>query len=209
MKFAEINRRYTEAVAEWLAKGYTINTATMSGTQGELAKIDLTDGKEIIRVVLGTFGQPCTRIDGKYYSLQGVELIVGSVTDRATPNVPDTWQTVWNEHLDVISREEFFEIGQRYDTHRKWYGTKAEAMAQQDKNRERDEARRTSSRIELPEEAKGVVLSFVRRQPKCKSVKIADITKVTKEYRYRTEDGHFRDYARYTVVASGQTYKMK
>lgn len=54
MKFESINLRYTEVIAEWLAKGYTINFATMSGHQGEISKIDLTDGKEIIRIMLDT-----------------------------------------------------------------------------------------------------------------------------------------------------------
>ena len=52
MKYADINRRFTEIVAEWLAKGYSINTASMSGSQGETAKIDLTDGKEIVRILV-------------------------------------------------------------------------------------------------------------------------------------------------------------
>ena len=29
MKFADINKRFTEIVAEYIAKGYTINTKTM------------------------------------------------------------------------------------------------------------------------------------------------------------------------------------
>ena len=55
MKFADINKRYTEIVNEYIAKGYTINTATMSGSQGEIAKIDFTDGTEIIRIRVASF----------------------------------------------------------------------------------------------------------------------------------------------------------
>ena len=209
MKFEQINRKYTEAVADMLAKGYTINTATMSGTQGELAHIDLTNGKEIIRIILASFGHPVVKLNDKYYCFDGIELIIGRVTDRVTPNSPDTWQTVWNEHLDVIRREEWYVIGQRYDSNKKYYGTKEQAIAQQDKNRERDIARRTEKRVDLDEAAKAIVLPFIKRQPKCKSVKLGDITKVTKEYRYHTKDNHFREYARYTVVARGQSYTLK
>ena len=31
MKYADINKRYTESVAEYISKVYAINTATMSG----------------------------------------------------------------------------------------------------------------------------------------------------------------------------------
>ena len=52
MKKQDINRIYTEKVAELLACGYQINTETMSGSQGEWAHIDLTDGSEILRVLV-------------------------------------------------------------------------------------------------------------------------------------------------------------
>lgn len=35
MKYIDINQKFTAKVAEYIAKGYTINTATMSGSQGE------------------------------------------------------------------------------------------------------------------------------------------------------------------------------
>jgi uncharacterized protein YeeX (DUF496 family) len=85
MKFAEINRRYTEAVAEWLAKGYTINTATMSGTQGEFAKIDLTDGKEIIRVVVAAYVKKLRDLPTKIAKLvnpHDIDLAEGVLTEE-------------------------------------------------------------------------------------------------------------------------------
>lgn len=35
MKYAEINKAFTEAVVAKIAQGYTICTQTMAGTQGE------------------------------------------------------------------------------------------------------------------------------------------------------------------------------
>lgn len=55
MKYADINKRYTEIVSEYMAAGYTLNSSTMSGSQGEIASIDLTDGKAIIRVLVSRF----------------------------------------------------------------------------------------------------------------------------------------------------------
>ena len=124
MKFESINRRFTETVAEWLAKGYTINTASMAGSQGEIGKIDLTDGKEIIRVLLDTFTMHPTRESGRCYSLEGVKLIVGRVTDMVTPNSEDTWNHIWNNLLEVLTCEEYFQIGRVHRDSSKWYGTK-------------------------------------------------------------------------------------
>lgn len=50
MKYIDINQKFTAKVAEYIAKGYTINIATMSGSQGEVAHVDLTDGKQVVRV---------------------------------------------------------------------------------------------------------------------------------------------------------------
>uniref|UniRef100_UPI003FEF6566 hypothetical protein n=1 Tax=Gemmiger formicilis TaxID=745368 RepID=UPI003FEF6566 len=55
MKYIDINQKFTAKVAEYIAKGYTINTATMSGSQGEVAHVDLTDGKQVVRVLLDSF----------------------------------------------------------------------------------------------------------------------------------------------------------
>ena len=55
----DVRRIYTQKVSELLAKGYQIHYETMSGSQGELAHIDLSDGNEILRVLLereGNYG---------------------------------------------------------------------------------------------------------------------------------------------------------
>ena len=55
MKFIDINREFTAAASSYMAQGYYINAGTMGGSQGEVAHIDLTNGTEIIRVLLTTF----------------------------------------------------------------------------------------------------------------------------------------------------------
>ena len=52
MKKQDIRRIYTQKVTELLTQGYTIYPDTMNGSQGEIAHIDLTDGNEIVRVLL-------------------------------------------------------------------------------------------------------------------------------------------------------------
>ena len=43
-KTKDINELFTKVVNKYLAKGYVFNLNTMSGSQGEIAKVDLTNG---------------------------------------------------------------------------------------------------------------------------------------------------------------------
>ena len=89
----------------------------MGGSQGEVAHIDLTNGTEIIRVLLTTFNN--------YLGTEGVELIVGRVKDDIKPNQEDRWNTVWNERLEVISNKKFYRLNNRAQDG--FYGTEEEA----------------------------------------------------------------------------------
>ena len=44
MKSTEINAIYAAKISEFLNAGYQINTNTMNGSQGEIAKIDFRKG---------------------------------------------------------------------------------------------------------------------------------------------------------------------
>ena len=122
MKYADINRRFTEIAAAWLAKGYIINTASMSGSEGETAKIDLTDGKEIIRILVDRFSDYAENVEG-------VEITVGKALDAdVRPNSNDNWATIWNNRLEVLRQERFFKIGESRVSGTQ-YGTEAEAKA--------------------------------------------------------------------------------
>lgn len=48
----DIEKAYTDKINEYIARGMWVNVNTMSGTQGETAKIDVTDGESIYRIRL-------------------------------------------------------------------------------------------------------------------------------------------------------------
>lgn len=75
MKFIDINREITAAASSYMAQGYYINAGTMGGSQGEVAHIDLTNGTEIIRVLLTTFNN--------YLGTEGVYICEACGTDEA------------------------------------------------------------------------------------------------------------------------------
>ena len=122
MKYADINKRYTETVSEYLARGYTINTRTMTGSQGDYAHIDLTDGTEVVRIMVDTFHEWTDT------SLDGLEIVVGRADSEVIPNSENDYHTLWNNKLEIISKERFYEIGEDR-RHGKFYGTLEQATA--------------------------------------------------------------------------------
>ena len=203
MKFEQINRRFTEKVAELLSQGYIMNSTTMGGSQGEIAKVDLTDGKKIVRVMLST-EHDWERIGDRFYTFDKVILTVGVNTDKVRIHGSDRFcDTIWNQHLADITTEEFYQIGRRGN----WYGTKEEAVAQQDKTMERLDLEKGGKDI-TSEAAARIVLPFIRRQPRCKSVTVGDIEKIKKKVMYFYDERDSRP-VKYIVTARGHRYTLK
>lgn len=190
MKYANINKRFSEIVAEYMSKGYTINTASMGGSQGEIANVDLTNGTEIVRVLVDSFSE----YNG--HSLHGVEITVGKVTDNVEPNRPDTFMNiVWNQHLEIISTERFYNIGDyRCDN----FGTKEQAEKAAEISEERF-ARRRAAKVEFvpSEKALDLAVKIVREKLGYRRVCRADV-RLSKNDRTN----------KYTVAYNGKTYTI-
>ena len=108
MKKQDIRNIYTQKVTELLNQGYTIFPDTMNGSQGEIAHIDLTNGSEILRVLL-TREHRWERGEGGYTG-DTILLTVG----RAAPDtrVYDNWDgTVLNNRLEPRFQIEWDWIG--------------------------------------------------------------------------------------------------
>ena len=107
MKFTDINTIYTQKVGEYIAAGYTINSNTTGGSQGEICKIDLRKGDEVIRVLMDT----------EIHNFRSsVVLVVGRNNDqRISNNVGRTgWDTIWNNQLEIIEKRTFWQMKKRY-----------------------------------------------------------------------------------------------
>lgn len=189
MNYADINKRYTATVAEYMAKGYTINTRSMCGGQGDYAHIDLTDGTEVIRILVDTFHE-WTDI-----SLDGLEIIVGRANSEVIPNCENDYRTLWNSELDIISRERFYEIGADR-RHGKFYGSLEEATAAQQLKYRRYVAKHTASKPEdITAKAMEIAKRIIRREFKVKRICEADV-KVSKSGKS------------YTVSYKGKAYRL-
>ena len=164
----DINRAFTEKVTELLSRGYQIYPSTMGGSQGEIAHVDLYRGDEIIRVLLDHSASHGGKPDG-------VRLIVGRNTDRIRMNCFDKLDnTIWNNHLEILSEIEFCQIGENF------YTDAETGRAIQKKRDVRRKARRETIRRDLPDAFKCAALKYVQRQPRMKSCKLSDVTRVTR-----------------------------
>ena len=197
MKKTTVERMYTAKVAELLNQGWHIHTSTMPGHQGEVAHVDLTDGSEIRRALLCremTWG----RSDADFYGHK-IIILVGKNTDPIWPG----WDsTLWNTHVEVCSQIELAEIQE--PTRRNpegWYTDMATAREIQRIRNERREARRIPTEKVLGTAFKSIALRWVRKQPRMKSTKLEDITKVA---RYTNSAGS----TGFKIEAKGKTFTL-
>lgn len=84
MNRQEVNGNFAAKVMEYISHGYTISSQVMNGSEDEISKVDVSDGKETIRILMKKEHFKCY---GEILSI-----IVGRVAGN---------------HLEVISEEKF------------------------------------------------------------------------------------------------------
>lgn len=104
----DIRRAFTEKVNEYLVQGMEISVRTMSGSQGEISKVDLTDGKHIYRVRLER-DHRFFEEDFFFGSCDTIELIVERYEDDGR-NVFDTWGTLWSGKGELIEEKKWYSL---------------------------------------------------------------------------------------------------
>lgn len=107
--FAEINKEFTRTVAAYIAEGYIINTRTMAGSQGEIARVDLTRDGELLRVLLEHTFEHGKTLTGRRYYLNAMKLTVGRCTEPVETDSFSTWATVWNDKLEILRERLWYE----------------------------------------------------------------------------------------------------
>lgn len=160
----EIDTLFTNKIREYLDKGYIIHTYTMSGSQGEQAKVDLYNDTEIIRILITSHYRT---------SISGLKLIIGRNTNKVYGRPTDI---IWNNDLQIIEEHEFIKLSDNYFVTPEEY----EPIKAVRKKRDHLKYRNNADYIEFKQDAKERILPFVKRQPKCRSTRLSDIEKVYK-----------------------------
>ena len=178
----DIEKAFTEKVQEYLMKGYRFYSEGMRGSQGEIAKVVLTDDKELIIIyleedystlsewrhslVLFVEKQPCT----KYI----VWLHTGTILEK----------TIWHDLSDGEGRYYLNSECPKVN----------EILAIKQQRRELNRNLHNTKDIEFTsDEAKKVILPLVRRQPKCKSKTVKDIIKIYRVVKSKLYVVHFKN----------------
>lgn len=191
MKFADIDKRFTNILAEYISKGYTINTPSMGGSQGEVSNVDVERNGEITRLFLKRFAEPFGA-DKSHLAepLEGIDIIVGKANSECgvKPHDIEGWGTIWNNRLDIEYTERFYQINRQGSC---FYGTKEEAEKAAEIRLKRwlygQDHRPTRTLIDTPE-ARQIGARVLRRRYGLKVVK-TDAVEV-----WRKSDGYAVTY---------------
>ena len=139
----------------------------MNGSQGEIAHIDLTNGSEIIRVLLEQ-KYDCHSECGDCFSIR-----VGRNTEPLRGGWDDT---IWNERLETLSEIKLAKVTDNYFTTME----EGETISKKRLARWQNSARAGTSRRALSDAYKSTALRRVQKQPRMKTCRLDEIESVTR-----------------------------
>lgn len=202
MKHTDIEAIMTAKVAEYITKGYILSTVTMSGHQGEVSKVDVKKGNEIIRILLSN--ESDWTDEG---TMQKTTLTVGRAKKQVRRGRPfDTMcTTIWNNELDVIEQRVWYSVDSSADN---FSEDRNEIIEQHKLQMKRWRVRSSlhDQRVKkdvTTDEMKKAVLPFIRRQNRCGKMKIENITKITKFFSCEYDRMHYN-----ITLTNNKTYRL-
>lgn len=171
----EIQKAYTAKVNEYLAKGMQINTGSMSGSQGEICKIDLTDGSNIYRIRLERDREYLNK-DFFYGAFETVDLIIERFENDGRDPL-DTWGVLWSGKGELVYTMRWYSIEER----KVFTESKEEMIELMNMRTERRKARSTSdnNKIDLQDSKRmKIIVRMVKKQKGYSRISKNDIKSV-------------------------------
>lgn len=168
----QICEMFTKKVAEYMSNGYIISPESFSGSDGT-SRVDFVKDTHFIRIYMKEMYEHGGDI---------LHFVVceKQMTSREAKRIYDE-DIIWTHELNVIEEYQFW-IFNRYHKNA-WYVTEEEYREICERTKDRRANRSYDfgyKTVKLPEKAKDIVLPFIQKQPRCKSVKIKDIAWVRK-----------------------------
>ena len=176
-KREDIESKYTEIISRYIGKGYVIYPESMSGSQGEIAKIDLTDGKEIVRVYIESKSHFGSKEDN-WFSYESVDIVTEVHPFEKQVGL---FSTIWTGKGEEIQHFEYCRLRGRYSGSLNGsYVSKADFVKMcKDSEQKRAERRQNHKEEDDTITSKKVIdklLEIVRAQRGCKTVTMDDIS---------------------------------
>lgn len=193
IKRSQIDAKFSKIVGDYLSRGWTLNTHSMSGSQGELAHVHLlSPDKKLIHNMY--IEQHYFNYDFPYIH-HSLSIIIKELSTKSEFNwikYVDDGYTVWNKDGTKILEETYYQVGDANKVSCRIYTDEAGAKEVNDLRHKRFYLNNNMecSTVNLSSKANEKVLSFVRRQPRCKGKKLSDIHAVTHDTKnniYRVE----------------------
>lgn len=164
MKLHEIEKIYTEIVNGYFAEGYLVNVNTMGGSQGEICKVDLRKGDEVIRVLM----------ENKMIHWDwAIVITVGRAKNVSSNSLRDI---IWSDDIETIKSLEFYELGIKGNGER-YFGSKSEAEESRKKRMSRMTMRYICKDMDS-EEVKKAAWKVLKKQKGMKNIPYSSIVKV-------------------------------
>lgn len=196
MKRTDINRYFTGLVNLYLQDGYYFSD-TMKGSSGEVMKVDVTNGKELVRFRQEYFTEH--NRDEFFNTTEGIEVIVERWTE-----IPGG--TVWNGEGEELHRRRYYSVDSNCYNATYFVDSLDEYKRVQAVQNERLMAKYRADRDKdvTSDSTKKLVISYIKRQPRCKTKKWNDIKAV-----YKRNDGTYRIQIYGTRTGYDTTYTLK
>lgn len=178
IKLNEISKVYSDLLAERLADGYVLNMRTMSGTQGEYGRFDLTKdgGKTVHRLYMSRYSES---VDSEY-DKTGMWFDVLSIVEEEFDNTKNSG-TLWIGKGNKVLEKKYYLIdrkrsGYELDPYTSYTQSVELMKSAYRKHSERVDSNYSDSTRTIKPTQKMVEL--INRFKGFKSVKLADIKSV-------------------------------
>ena len=165
---SDIDKKFTDIVNNYLSSGYKIYTNTMGDSQGEIAKIDLTNGKEIVRVLLES---RCAYRD--YLGTMKIRLLHFELDD-IRPGIGN--ETLWNYDDKEFSRIVYYRISSRG-----WQVFTKDEQLINEITHKRNERYKNEFKSYICSITPEKMITVVNRQKGFKTLKAKDIVSIQKD----------------------------
>lgn len=205
MKFSEIERLFSEKVAEYLAKGYTIDVQSVRNYGGEFGKVDLRNDGRIIRVVVRN--RISLLSDDKLSDFYPERVVIRVSEMRYTQKKEteyDRTESYPDSDFSVLEEQEWVRLSKT------WFVTKEEAKAIVEKKRKRVCVKYDPWRVNqrfIPSRCDDLLVKIARRHRPLKNVTAEDVVGYVVQIPYSDWSGN-HEVGHYIRVNKRVVYKI-
>lgn len=193
-KRKDIDGIYQSIIAKYIAKGYRIITSHSNGTQGELAKIDFTDGTSIYRI---WYDDDSERFNDELYTYTRYLLISVRKYIVNKEDLYNSSYTLWFDKGEIVEEKKFYLINEythhwRTDTSKQAYVSNAtDAIALIKKSQNRYISDEIRIKINLSKEDKKRIIDIIKTHHSrgYSTLKLKDIDYLERIYDTRYKNG--------------------